>query len=87
MYRLTLQANWDEDSFPRQVHQGSQIDHHSNIVQYPLWRPPAQWSKTLGFSHTGDFNLFSLGEVNLEHHDNYADLKDIYDDHDKESNS
>ena len=35
------------------------------IFQYPLWRPPAQWSKTLGFSHTSDFNLFSLGEVHL----------------------
>ena len=35
--------------------------------QYPLWRPPAQWSKTLGFSHTGDFNLFSLGEVHTAH--------------------
>ena len=34
-------------------------------LQYPQWRPPAQWSKTLGFSHTEDFNLFSLGEVSV----------------------
>ena len=42
-------------------------------MQYPLWRPPAQWSKTLGFSHTGDFNLFSLGEVNKDYGDYIAD--------------
>jgi len=47
VYKLTLSTNWNKESFPR---------------QYPLWRPPAQWSKTLGFSHTEKFNLFSLGQ-------------------------
>lgn len=51
VYRLTLATSWDEATFPR---------------QYPLWRPPAQWSKTLGFSHTEDFRLFSLGQAVTE---------------------
>jgi hypothetical protein len=50
VYRLSLVTNWSEAAFPR---------------QYPQWRPPAQWSKTLGFSHTDKFSLFSLGQVQV----------------------
>ena len=50
VYRLSVITNWSEAAFPR---------------QYPQWRPPAQWSKTLGFSHTDKFSLFSLGQVQL----------------------
>ena len=50
VYRLSIFTNWSEAAFPR---------------QYPQWRPPAQWSKTLGFSHTDKFSLFSLGQVQI----------------------
>ena len=38
VYRLSLATHWAESTFPK---------------QYPQWRPPAQWSKTVG---------------NIEHH-------------------
>jgi len=28
----------------------------------PEWRPPAQWSKLIGFSHRPEYHLFRLGE-------------------------
>ena len=33
VYRLSLETWWSEEVFPK---------------QYPQWRPPAQWSKTIG---------------------------------------
>ena len=33
VYRLNLATEWSEEKFPK---------------QYPQWRPPAQWSKTVG---------------------------------------
>ena len=33
VYRLSIRTFWDEDQFPK---------------QYPEWRPPAQWSKSIG---------------------------------------
>lgn len=48
VYNLKFEANWGEDNFPK---------------QYPLWRPPAQWSKTVGFSHGTAMQLFSIGSM------------------------
>ena len=33
VYKLSIRTFWDEEQFPK---------------QYPEWRPPAQWSKTIG---------------------------------------
>lgn len=33
IYQVTFEGNWKKSLFPK---------------QYPEWRPPAQWSKTLG---------------------------------------
>ena len=33
VYRLSIRTFWEEEQFPK---------------QYPEWRPPAQWSKTIG---------------------------------------
>ena len=35
VYKIRLETFWTEESFPK---------------QYPQWRPPAQWSKTVGGS-------------------------------------
>merc|ERR1712088_693962 len=48
VYRLQLNTFWSEQVFPK---------------QYPQWRPPAQWSKSVGYSHRDSFSLFSLGAV------------------------
>jgi len=48
VYRVDLATFWTEDTFPK---------------QFPLWRPNAQWSKTVGFSHSSSSPLFSLGSV------------------------
>ena len=31
--------------------------------QYPQWRPPAQWSKTIGYTHNGSISLFRTGSA------------------------
>jgi len=46
VYKLVLETHWNEKMFPK---------------QYPQWRPPAQWSKTIGYSHSGDMSLFRAG--------------------------
>jgi len=46
VYTLKLKTYWDERQFPK---------------QYPQWRPAAQWSKTLGYVHNGDPELFRVG--------------------------
>jgi len=43
MYQLVLETHWSEELFPK---------------QYPQWRPPAQWSKTIGFTHNNNVSLF-----------------------------
>jgi len=48
VYRVDLATYWTEETFPK---------------QYPLWRPNAQWSKTVGYSHSSASPLFSLGSV------------------------
>merc|ERR1711936_332796 len=48
VYRMSLSTHWSEDSFPK---------------HYPQWRPPAQWSKTIGYSHDGSAPLFRPGYV------------------------
>jgi len=48
VYRLQLDTFWSEQVFPK---------------QYPQWRPPAQWSKSVGYSHQDSFSLFSLGAL------------------------
>jgi len=48
VYRLSLSTNWDEKTFPK---------------QFPQWRPNAQWSKTVGFSHSSLSPLFSIGST------------------------
>jgi len=46
VYRLSLKTHWDENTFPK---------------QFPQWRPSAQWSKTVGYSHSSPSPLFSIG--------------------------
>lgn len=46
VYSLQLVTHWTEENFPK---------------QYPQWRPPAQWSKTVGFTHTDQFQLYKMG--------------------------
>jgi len=46
VYKIRLETFWSEERFPK---------------QYPQWRPPAQWSKTVGFTHPAEFQLFQEG--------------------------
>jgi len=49
VYRLSLRTEWDEKIFPK---------------QFPQWRPSAQWSKTIGYSHSPDYSpLYSVGSI------------------------
>jgi len=48
VYKMELQTFWDEQTFPK---------------QYPQWRPSAQWSKTVGYSHGQSLSLFSVGNL------------------------
>eukprot|EP00092_Neocalanus_flemingeri_P025712 GFUD01027876.1.p1 GENE.GFUD01027876.1~~GFUD01027876.1.p1 ORF type:complete len:470 (+),score=125.50 GFUD01027876.1:94-1503(+) len=50
VYRLSLRTEWNEKTFPK---------------QFPQWRPSAQWSKTIGYSHssTPAAPLFSIGSA------------------------
>lgn len=47
VYRVKLETHWSPRDFPK---------------HYPEWRPPAQWSKLAGISHSRDFVLFRAGE-------------------------
>ena len=47
VYKIRLETFWSEERFPK---------------QYPQWRPPAQWSKTIGFTHSDNLTLFQPGE-------------------------
>jgi len=48
VYKLELETFWDERNFPK---------------QYPQWRPNAQWSKTIGYSHGLSLSLFTVGHL------------------------
>ena len=43
VYKIRLETFWSEERFPK---------------QYPQWRPPAQWSKTVGGSLCFFFNYY-----------------------------
>ncbi|XP_070318512.1 spondin-2 [Odocoileus virginianus] len=42
-YSITFTGKWSQASFPK---------------QYPLFRPPAQWSSLLGAAHSSDYSLW-----------------------------
>ncbi|KAJ1061389.1 hypothetical protein K5549_018626, partial [Capra hircus] len=42
-YSVTFTGKWSQASFPK---------------QYPLFRPPAQWSSLLGAAHSSDYSLW-----------------------------
>ncbi|CAH0719865.1 unnamed protein product, partial [Brenthis ino] len=46
VYRMVLHTYWTREKFPK---------------HYPDWRPPAQWSKIYGVSHSRSYVLFRLG--------------------------
>ncbi|XP_041979917.1 spondin-2 [Aricia agestis] len=46
VYRMVLHTYWTRDKFPK---------------HYPDWRPPAQWSRVYGVSHSRQYVLFRLG--------------------------
>ena len=48
VYSLRVETFWTESVFPR---------------QFPLWRPPAQWSRTVGLAHSGQLHLFREGSL------------------------
>ncbi|XP_037283921.2 M-spondin [Rhipicephalus microplus] len=45
-YRVTLATAWTASRFPK---------------QYPVWRPPAQWSQLLGVSHDASVHVWREG--------------------------
>ncbi|XP_065331986.1 spondin-2 [Cloeon dipterum] len=47
IYKVVVTTQWTRDRFPK---------------NYPDWRPPAQWSKTVGRTHDSSFALFELGK-------------------------
>jgi len=51
VYNVKIETFWTKEKFPK---------------QYPLWRPPAQWSRTVGFTHDGSASLFTEGETVTE---------------------
>lgn len=46
-YSLTFAGKWSQTAFPK---------------QYPLFRPPAQWSSLLGATHSSDYSMWSKDE-------------------------
>uniref|UniRef100_A0A8C3WJK7 Spondin-2 n=1 Tax=Catagonus wagneri TaxID=51154 RepID=A0A8C3WJK7_9CETA len=46
-YGITFTGKWSQASFPK---------------QYPLFRPPAQWSSLLGAAHSSDYSLWRRGQ-------------------------
>ncbi|XP_063781020.1 spondin-2 isoform X2 [Pseudophryne corroboree] len=42
-YSIVFTGKWSQSSFPK---------------QYPLYRPPAQWSSLLGVSHSSDYHMW-----------------------------
>ncbi|XP_055705737.1 spondin-2 [Phlebotomus papatasi] len=48
VYRVVLHTYWTRDLFPK---------------HFPDWRPPAQWTITIGRTHTPHWRLFREGEL------------------------
>uniref|UniRef100_A0A286XZY2 Spondin-2 n=2 Tax=Cavia porcellus TaxID=10141 RepID=A0A286XZY2_CAVPO len=46
-YSLTFTGKWSQTAFPK---------------QYPLFRPPAQWSSLLGAAHSSDYTMWRRNE-------------------------
>ncbi|XP_053243758.1 spondin-2-like [Podarcis raffonei] len=46
-YTIIFTGKWSQASFPK---------------QYPLYRPPAQWSSLLGAAHNFDYNMWKMNE-------------------------
>ncbi|XP_007953970.1 spondin-2 [Orycteropus afer afer] len=46
-YSLTFTGKWSQVAFPK---------------QYPLFRPPAQWSSLLGATHSSDYSMWKKNE-------------------------
>ncbi|XP_013415677.1 spondin-2 [Lingula anatina] len=47
VYSVTFQAKWNKKLFPK---------------MFPLYRPPAQWSKLIGRSHDSKYSLWTQGK-------------------------
>ena len=47
VYELEVETFWSEELFPK---------------QYPQWRPPPQWSRTLGILTDGATSLYTEGK-------------------------
>ncbi|XP_069060281.1 spondin-2 isoform X1 [Pleurodeles waltl] len=46
-YSIVFTGKWSQVAFPK---------------QYPLYRPPAQWSSLLGATHSSDYHMWQKGE-------------------------
>ncbi|KAG8453364.1 hypothetical protein GDO86_000122 [Hymenochirus boettgeri] len=46
-YSIIFTGKWSQTSFPK---------------QYPLYRPPAQWSTLLGATHSSDYHMWKKSE-------------------------
>ncbi|NXM34904.1 SPON2 protein, partial [Oxyruncus cristatus] len=46
-YRIIFIGKWSQTAFPK---------------QYPLYRPPAQWSSLLGVTHSSDYSMWKKNE-------------------------
>ncbi|EDL37411.1 spondin 2, extracellular matrix protein, isoform CRA_a, partial [Mus musculus] len=46
-YSITFIGKWSQTAFPK---------------QYPLFRPPAQWSSLLGAAHSSDYSMWRKNE-------------------------
>ncbi|XP_060091051.1 spondin-2 [Heteronotia binoei] len=46
-YRIVFTGKWSQAAFPK---------------QYPLYRPPAQWSPLLGVAHSSDYDMWEVNE-------------------------
>ncbi|NWU59939.1 SPON2 protein, partial [Dromas ardeola] len=46
-YSIIFTGKWSQTAFPK---------------QYPLYRPPAQWSSMLGVTHSSDYSMWKKNE-------------------------
>ncbi|KAI4819406.1 hypothetical protein KUCAC02_004653 [Chaenocephalus aceratus] len=46
-YKLTFSGKWNQAAFPK---------------QYPMYRPPAQWSNLIGVTHSTDFHIWQRND-------------------------
>ncbi|XP_061901894.1 spondin-2a isoform X2 [Entelurus aequoreus] len=58
-YIVVFTGHWSPQAFPK---------------QYPLFRPPAQWSKLIAVSHNRHFRLWEEGSTASEGVQNFAEL-------------